>query len=615
MELKFDPANPNYIYITTQEEAEKALEELEKEKVIAVDIEANELDPYTAVLLLVQVGTEETSYIFDARKLDLKNYPRFKNLLENPTKIKLLQNAKFDYGFIKTQLGIRMNNMFDTMLAEGVLTAGIGSGLGLKDLAEKYIGHGLLDKSLQSSFKDMTPNQRVTKEQLKYAGADTLALFPIFEQQLKKLQKENLLKIAKLEFAVCPVVSDMELAGVYIDTKKWRDIIKNLEIKRDEKTKEFQEAVRPYYNVSQFDLFGGMADSININSNSQLLGLFNTKLGLELPSTGIGILSRVNHPLVKILTAYRGYEKLISTYGEAMLARINKKTGRIHPDFLQIRTATGRFACNNPNLQNIPRNSADAPFRECFNPREGYKLVVSDYSSFEMRILAELSGDEKMIHAINEGLDIHSYTASLMFDKPYSENFKKEYPSLRQMAKPIGFGLMYGMGAQGLVGRIFAETGNEIPLGESENLIERYFKSYPGVKFFLDKMAKDAQRLGWSSTPAGRKRWYRIPEKSDPEYKRRMSSIGREAKNHPIQGTNADAIKYALVFVKERMEKEGVDGDIVSTVHDEIVCEIRNDQAEDFAKVLSGEMIKAGELFLKKVKVMSDPFVGDVWEH
>jgi DNA polymerase I-like protein with 3'-5' exonuclease and polymerase domains len=617
MDLKFDPDKPNFEYITETAKAEKALQDLSQSKILAVDIESNSLDPYTGTMFLIQIAKEDKSYVFDARRVKLKELPLFKSLMEDPKRIKILQNAKFDYSHIKIRTGVVLNNMYDTMLAEGVLTAGYNESLKLDDIISRRTGQEMIreKKKLQRSFVKLPRNARISQDQLKYAALDTLSLFPVMEEQIKLLHQEKLLKIAKLEFAVAPVVAGMELKGVYINTKRWREIINDIKVRRNELAEQFQEAVRPYYNTSQIGLFGGMADAININSSVQLMDLFNNKLGLSIPSTSDGVLSREKHPLVKILRDYRSYEKLISTYGEKLLRKINRKTGRIHPEFLQIRTATGRFACNNPNLQNIPRNSEEAPFRECFNPAEGYKLVVSDYSSFEMRILAELSRDDKMIRALNEGLDIHSYTASLMFDKPYTDNFKKEYPELRQMAKPIGFGLMYGMGAMGLVSQVYAWTGRDITVEEGEDLIRRYFASYPGVKDFLDRSAKDAVRKGWSTTPAGRKRWYRMPDKLDPDYNRKISAIKREAKNHPIQGTNADAIKYALVFVQDRIDKENIDGAIVSTVHDEIVCEVREDQAEDFAKVLSDEMVRAGELFLKKVKIKSDPFVGDVWEH
>ncbi|KKU51062.1 MAG: polymerase protein [candidate division WWE3 bacterium GW2011_GWC1_47_10] len=535
--------------------------------------------------------------------------------MEDSNIIKLLHNASFDYKYLKLHTHVELKNIFDTMLAEGVLKAGLGMGYRLKDLVDRRIQKDLLNKDLQKSFIDVTKNTKITDEQLKYAASDTLILFPLFRQQIEDLKKENLQKIAKLEFAVSPVVAEMELKGVFIDVKKWRKIIADLGEKRDRLAIEFQEAIRHLYSFSQMDMFGGMGDMININSQVQLMELFNNKLGLNIPSTNDAILNRVNNPIVKLLRDYRGYAKLVSTYGENLLQKINPVTGRLHPSFLQIATATGRFACNDPNVQNIPRNSKEFAFRECFNPAPGYKIVDADFSNFEMRILADFSGDEKMINALKNELDIHSYTASLMFDKPYSNDFKKKFPELRQMAKPIGFGLMYGMGAPGLVGRIYAETGKEITVEESDQLINKFFQSYPRVKSFLDKMAKNAQKNGWSSTPAGRKRWYHLPDKDDIDYRRKLSSIGREAKNHPIQGTNADAIKYALVFAHERMVKDKIDGAIILTVHDEIACEVREDQAQDFAPALASEMVRAGELFLKKVPVVSQPFVGDVWEH
>ncbi len=615
-DLKFDPNNPKYEYITDNDAAVKALEKLRNKPIIAIDVEANSLEPYTGTLLLVQISDDEISYLFDARKVKFKEIQLYKEIMENKKVIKLFQNGKFDYKYLKIHTGVSVNNIFDTLLAEGVLTAGKNLRLGMKEIVERYFGAGVIDKTLQMSFANMSPNAKFTKDQLRYAGTDTLILFPIFELQYKLLQKEGLLNIAKLEFAVTTVVAEMELRGIFLDKEKWKGIIRNLEHKRNEIAINFQEAVRTYYSSSKLDLFGNYADAININSQVQLMDLFNNRLKLNMPSTGTNILlTYSSNPVVNLLSEYRKYEKLISSFGESVLEKINKKTKRIHPEFQQMRTATGRFACANPNIQQIPRNSEEAPFRECFNPAPGYKLVVSDYSSFEMRILADLSGDEKMITALKDGLDIHSYTAALMFDKEYTQDFKKLYPELRQMAKPIGFGLMYGMGPVGLIGRIKQETGKEISVEESEDLINRYFKSYPSVKEFLDKMAKDAVRNGWSSTPAGRKRWYDKPERTDPEFRRKISSIERQAKNHPIQGTNADAIKYALVFVQEKMQREGIDGGIVSTVHDEIVCEVREDQADDFARVLSSEMVRAGEMFLSKVPIKSDPFVGDVWEH
>jgi DNA polymerase-1 len=615
MELKFDPKDPKYSYITTVDAANEALTLLEKEKVVAVDIESNSLSPFEGMLVSVQISTDVFAYIFDARKIDLKTVPRFKEFLENKSIIKILHNGKFDYKFMSALLGIKTENIFDTMLAEGILNAGLGGGYyKLTDLVNKYTGT-IMEKETRKSFETTTKGSELSEAQLKYAALDPLYTFPIFEQQLEKLRTENLINIAKLEFATTRVVGDMELTGIFINKEKWKGIINNLKVKRNEYAAKFQEAIKPYYAAAAIDLFGVQSDFINVNSNSQLMDLFNNRLKLNIPSTGDAILSNVTHPIAQILRDYRGYEKLVSAFGDTLLEKINKKTGRLHPEFNQMGTATGRFSCNNPNLQQIPRNSPEAPFRECFNPKPGYKLVVADYSAFEMRILAELSGDEKMIKAINDGLDIHSYTAALMFGKPYSDDFKKKFPELRQIAKPIGFGLMYGMGPSRLANGLTMEMGRPVSKEEGTDYINKYFASYPSVKAFLERTSKQAVRNGWSITPAGRKRWYKKPEAGDPEFDKRIGQIEREAKNHPIQGTNADAVKYALVFISERLRKEGIDGAITHTVHDEIVTEIREDQAEAWSKIQSEEMVRAGKLFIKKVAVVSDPFIGDVWEH
>lgn len=609
MNLPFDPDNPKYVHVATPKQVDEALDVLEKEPVIGIDIEGTGLDPYTSKLLLVQIGNEEVSYIFDAQKLDLKEIPRLKAFLEDSKRIKLLHNAKFDYKFIKIQVGASLRNMYDTMLAGAVLTAGLtGKNPSLKELTLKYCGFDM-DKGVRKSFANhLGP---VTEAQLKYSALDTLALFPIFKEQLKKLKQENLVQVAKLEFAATRVVAEMELRGIRIDIPRWKEIIKNLEIKRDSYADKFQEAIRPYYNKRTEDLFGNSVDMMNMNSQAQLMDLFNNRLGLDLPSTGEGILQTVDHPVVKILRDYRKYEKLISAFGDSLLEQVNPVTNRLHPDFNQMGTATGRFSCRNPNLQQIPRNSEEAPFRELFNPAPGYKLVTADYSSFEMRILADLSGDEKMIKALKEGLDIHSYTASLMFDVDYypKDEFKKRNPGLRQIAKPIGFGLMYGMSARGLAGQI------GVTPEQGEEYMELYFKSYPSVREFLDSLSENAVKRGWSKTPLGRKRWYKKPSPTDPDYNRRIGSIRRQAKNHPIQGTNADAIKFAFVFLQKYFDSGEFDGGITHTVHDEIVCEVREDQAEEWAEIQSKEMVRAAELFIKKVPVASEPFVGDIWEH
>jgi DNA polymerase-1 len=608
MELKFDPENPKYEYITERSHYDRVIKELESVNVVSVDTETTGFDPHTCKLLLFQISTPDKSYIIDARALDLKTLPEIKDILEDQKKIKILQNSKFDYKFIKKHTGIEMYNIYDTMLAEGVLTAGLSAKMAsLKDLTKNYLGLDM-DKNIRKSFiglKDIN----FSEDQLKYAAIDTFVLFPIFEAQIPKLRLQGVVDTAKTEFAVTKVIGEMELRGVYINKPKWQDIIKNLKKRRDELTNEFYDKISKYYEYNSIDLFGNSTPPININSQPQLLDLFNKKVGLSLASTADPVLELVNHPLVNQLREYRKYEKLISAFGDSLLEKINPVTHRIHPDFNQMGAATGRFSCNNPNLQQIPRNQPEAPFRECFNPGEGYKFVISDYSSMEMRILADLSGDEKFINAIKNGYDLHSYTAALMFGLEYTDDFKKHHGDLRQAAKAINFGLMYGMGP----GRLAAQI-NVTP-EQGKEYMEKYFSSYPSVRDFLKRVAGEAVKNGYSATPGGRKRWYKMPDKNDPEYKKLIGSVERQAKNHPIQGTNADAMKFALVSLYERIKREKIDAYILLTVHDEIVTECNSDYADTFKDILSEEMVKAAEVFVKKVPIVSDPFVGDVWEH
>ncbi|NVP17671.1 hypothetical protein HUU51_03045, partial [Candidatus Gracilibacteria bacterium] len=278
------------------------------------------------------------------RDVDLKSVPRYKTIMEDPKIIKILHNAKFDYKFLKHQTGVEMNNIYDTMLAEGVLTAGLGPGFfGLKTLSEQYLGLKM-EKAIRTTFVGML-HQRFTHEQLEYGALDTLILFPIFKLQLEKLQKEKIINIAKLEFATTKVVAEMEHRGIYIDVEKWKGIIKNLKVKRDEAATKFYDAIKDMYRYQSVDLFGTSQPPININSQTQLLDLFNNKLKQNIPSTGDDILAAVSHPVAAVLREYRKYEKLISAFGDSLLEKVNPVTGRLHPEFNQLGAATGRFSC------------------------------------------------------------------------------------------------------------------------------------------------------------------------------------------------------------------------------------------------------------------------------
>jgi len=571
---------------------------LESAPIISLDSEATSLDPHNAKLLLFQIATPDGAYLFDARHLDLRP---FQSILGSEKILKLAQNAKFDYGMLKELAGVEIVNIFDTMLAERVLTCGLTKlgDLSLAALSRKYLGIELAKEVRETFFGGHLRD--FTKKQLDYAAKDVLVLFPIYEAQRDRLQKEQLEKIASLEFELVPVVSEMELRGFLIDVEKWRQVIADYRKKAQEIDRKMQEELRPYSRSTQKDLFGNHANVVNLNSPSQIMEAFR-RVGLDLPSTGEEILARYDHPLAKLLLEYRESEKIISAFGENLLEKINPKTGRIHPDYMQIGADTGRFACSNPNLQQIP---TDSMFRSCFIASPGNKLVIADYSQIELRIMAELSEDPVFMKAFKEDQDLHALTASQMFGIPLDQVSKEK----RFQAKSINFGLMYGRGARSLAVQLGVSED------ESRKLLEKYFRQYHRVKTWLDNIARDAIRRGYSTTLGGRKRYYEKVGSDDPNYDRQVSYIERQGKNTPIQGTSADITKMALVNLRQRIRKEGLAAVPIHTVHDEIVVEAPVSEAEQTAKIVKEEMERAGEILLKKVPVKVDVVVSDIWEH
>ena len=571
-------------------------EMLAQEKVLGIDTETTGLDPHTVQLLLLQISTLDKVYIVDCKRV----VPlALKPLLENPNILKVAQNAKFEYEMLKQQVGITLTGMFDTMLAERLITAGIGREISLKAIANKYIGANL-DKSVRESFYKLAQHgdAYLAQEQLHYAARDAFIMIPIYKMQLVELKKHKLMQVAELEFRCIAAVGDMELAGVQIDVERWRKIIADVAVQRDQSQSELSELLAPA--SMQATMFG--VPSINLNSNVQLIDAFAT-LGVLLPDTMEATLVKYDHPAVAKLLEYRGHEKTLSAFGENVLSLINPKTGRIHPDFNQYGADTGRFSCTRPNVQQIP---ATSDFRKCFVAAEGYKLVTCDYSQCELRVLAELSGDPAFVDAFRSGQDLHTLTASQMFGVAVDQVQKPQ----RSAAKAINFGLAYGMGPGGLAPRL------GVSLDEAKNLISKYFKAYPGIQRWLDKAAKDAVRLGYSVTPIGRKRFYNIPDESlkrysEDDWRKQIAAIERQGKNSPIQGANSDMTKLALINLRAALQ--GWDARTVNTVHDEIVVEARIDQAEEVKHIVEREMVAAGQAILKEVPIVADASLADYW--
>lgn len=587
----------NYLYISRQTEYDEAINNINEIDLLAVDTEGNSLDPFTNELFLIQIGDEHIVYVF--------NYDWFKRLSaeafwKDQSKLFILHNVKYDYKVLKHSLGIELANVFDTMLAERILTCGLARHNSLKELVAKYLEFDM-DKEIRNEFITMklaSFTELITKELIEYAARDVQLLPIIYRMQKLRLSNQDLTKVANLEFQVSKIVGDIELAGMYINIAEWKKIIKNNISHKAEIEKQIYQLINT--SNENESLFGD--NHPNLNSTKILISVFD-KLRINITSTKEEDLLQIDHPLAKLLLEYRGYEKQLSSFGESFLDLVRKDTHRIHPTFQQIGADTGRFSCNNPNIQQIP---ATEEYRKCFIAPKGKKIISCDYSQQELRILASLSKDPKFIKFYEDGVDLHSATASLMFNIPIE---KVEKDTHRKIAKTINFGLAYGQGAKKL--------GHTIGMEEEEakNMINKYFAQFSYIQQWLEGAAKEAQSIGYSKTLMRRKRYYNIPDQSSSEYNETMAAIGRRGKNSPIQGSGADMIKLAMVKIDKRFKEQDIDAFITSIVHDEIVAEASNEDAELAGEIIKECMVEAGKELAPNVPIVAEVGIGDYWKH
>jgi DNA polymerase I-like protein with 3'-5' exonuclease and polymerase domains len=518
----------------------------------------------------------------------------FKPVLTDKNVLKILQNAVFDMKVIKLQGGYYVENIYDTMLVEQIFYLGLhGHKADLATLIFKYLGI-TVDKEPRNTFSDY--NQTFQPFQLEYAANDVLVLNTIRNMQLPRITKEGFENVCRLEFEFTKPMCEMELNGICFDADKQRIILGDVEKEKDKHGNilrgMFAEA------EDQTTLFG--VSLINIDSNAQLLKALN-KSGFELESTDVNVLKKFSGmSIIDELLAYRKAQKFISTYGEKLIAKINPVTGRLHTGFRQM-VSTGRMSSSNPNLQNIPKKQI---YRSCFIAKPGYVLITSDMSGAELRIMGNLSADAVFVECYATGSDLHTRTASEVFDIPIGKVLGKH----RNSAKAINFGLCYGLSKYGLA------RGLKISEKEAEQMINTYFERYSGIKRMLDDAAKNAIRKRYSVTVSGRKRFYNLPEYGHPDFKNAKRSVEREGKNAVIQGANADTIKEAMIYVVDRLEEAKYDAKLLLTVHDEVVVEVREDQRYEVAKLVSQSLVDGFAKYFSLIPMEADALIGKCWE-
>jgi len=547
----------------------QVLAPLQKSRIMAIDTETTGLDPSSDRVRLIQIAIpDHPVVIVDLFHLGQDLDP-LRELLESHHQI-ILHNAKFDLKFLY-HLGFKFNGMlFDTMLAEQLLTAGTKvKGYGLVDLARHY-----LEEALPKDEQTSDWSGELTIDQLQYAARDAevlLRLHAILEHLLKSAKLEE---TANLEFAIIPTVMEMELNGMCLDRDQCDNLCRHLSIDKDK------------LEVILHKELG----EINLNSPKQLLKAFRTK-GLKFRSTKRTILDKYTerYPPIHDVIKYRKLVKLIQ-FAKKLPKHVHSETNRIHPEYRQIGAVTGRFSCANPNLQQIPR---DKRFRSCFVAAPGHKLVIADYSQIELRVAAEISKDSNMIEAYQNGEDLHRLTASLITDKPMEEVTKEE----RQAAKAVNFGLMYAMNYHTLRDYAKSTYGVEMTREEAKYFYWRFFDGYPGLAAWHSEVYLSDQRE--TRTLSGRRRSWT------------NETVLAEVLNTPVQGSAADIMKKALSMLPQDLN--GTNAKIIGSVHDEIILEVSEAQTDIVAKILKDTMEEAGRHFLKTVPVVADVNISDNW--
>ena len=561
------------VYVDKLDKMAEYIPILEQAELLAIDTETTGLDPLKgAKLRLLQIALPNAPVlVIDFFKLNSAEKAVLGNVLQNSNAVKIFHNAKFDLKFLHVN-GIEMSkNVFDTMLAELVILSGADkTGYSLQDVAYKYLGIEL-DKTNQKSSWISTLSQ----QQLEYAATDVYILPSIYMVQKEILENLHLYDTAMLENQAVIPTYKMELHGIYMNKTSVLTLLIDLE----EEKVELEEVLQR------------MLPSVkNLNSSSQVLQALNG-LGLDVRSTASDILKpyQADYDAVKKLLDYRTITKRCSLF-ESLQKEINPITKRIHSNYKQNMTSSGRYSCTAPNLQGIPHQNK---FRACFQASTGNVFIIADYSQIELRIVAEMANDQTMIEAFNNNEDIHKKTAALINGKLLEEVTKEE----RQSAKAMNFGLVYGMGYKGFQAYAKNGYGVDLSLDEVKSIVDKFFRTYRGLTDRLNELSI-CRTLEERTIGNRRRAWKHLPPIT-------------ERANSGVQGTGADILKRALVLVNDNLLNDDVK--LVCIVHDEIVLEVPQNQADVIGKKLKRLMEEAGAFYIKKVPVIADISMGGSW--
>ena len=567
---------------------------------VSIDTETTSTDAISAELVGLSFSVEEKKAFYVAVPANyeeaLKIVQIFKPLYESDKIMKIGQNIKYDYEVL-TKYGVTLQGkMFDTMIAHYLIQPELHHNMDY--MAETLLGYQTIHieellgpkGKKQKNMRDLSPT-----DIYEYAAEDadiTLRLKNVLEPRLKELGVEEL--FWNIEMPLVRVLADMELNGVCLDTEALQDT-----------SKIFTERMKQY----EQEIYKEAGEEFNISSPKQVGDILfgklqimdkpkKTKTGQYVTSEEVLQSLENKSPIVRNILNYRGMKKLLSTYIDALPKLINPRTGHIHTSFNQALTATGRLSSSDPNLQNIPVRTDDGKeIRKCFIPEEGCLFFSADYSQIELRIMAHLSEDENMMEAFREGHDIHRATAA----KIWHVDIDKVTDAQRKKAKQANFGIIYGITTYGLAQRM------DIPNGEAKELIEGYFRTFPKVQAYMEHAKEVARAKGYAETLFHRRRYLADINSRNATVR---GFAERNAINAPIQGTEADIIKVAMVRIWERFKKEGIRSKMILQVHDELNFSVFLEEREQVERIVIEEMQNAYPL---NVPLIADAGWGKNW--
>ena len=573
------------------------IKELKEQKEFCFDTETTGLNPFVDDLVGISFCWQAGNAYYLPVELTKTIIKELKAIFENEKIKKIGHNLKFDLEFINRYLETKIKGLFfDTMIASYVLNPGHRQH-SLDTLAFIEFGYQMQPiEELIGKGRDQIKMSEVDLEKISwYAGEDADLTFRLYQKLMPELEKENLnVLFFDLEMPLIEVLAEIENNGVKINSKFLKKLSVDFQLRIEEIEKKTWKLAGEKFNLaSPKQLKEILFNRLKIST----AGIGKTKTGL---STAAGELEKLQgqHPIIDLIIEFRELSKLKSTYLDALPALVSKSDNRLHTSFNQTITATGRLSSSEPNLQNIPiRTEIGGQIRKAFIAEKGYKLIKADYSQIELRIVASLANDKKMLDIFNQGGDIHTQTAALIHGIKTDEVTKE----IRRTAKEINFGVLYGMGAWGLASR----TG--LSNNEAQKFIYKYFETFSGVKQWLEETVEIAQSRGFVETLYGRRRF--IPE-INSSISQVRNSAERMAVNMPIQGTAADLIKLAMIEINKKLPKISSQAKMILQVHDELVFEVPEKDVKEVAKFVTEAMCSVMKL---RAPIEVEVLTGDNW--